>query len=377
LANVGIILSHVETQQNGQSAAAHNTTVKLPFHLPPVRKSKFRNHDGRNEQNPSEDKEPILRILHEAGFDDIDEETMKMLPTWTEVTTLYGDHPRIYGLDQCKVFQSMSEPAEHFLGVAGTFNSGTNLMAELLIHNCEMTARMEKYGEENKGIRWQVPWGKHAPAGDDHFRQTHKAKEDASIFANNILPAVTIRDPYAWMQSMCRHQYEAFWSHDKDEHCPNLIPNAKDKALFPILRKKKVVPLEVHYPEFVRQHDSLAHFWNDWYNEYAKATFPRVIVRFEDLIFHAKEVTMAVCECAGGEMKEQDFMYIVDSAKKGLGAHGKQSQRTSFIEAIIRYGKDKGRLSGMSPEDIEFARKSLDRDLVEFFGYLDPPQDTR
>jgi hypothetical protein len=271
----------------------------------------------------------------------------------------------------------MSEPAEHFLGVAGTFNSGTNLMAELLIHNCEMTARMEKYGEENKGIRWQVPWGKHAPAGDDHFRQTHKAKEDANIDANNILPAVTIRDPYAWMQSMCRHQYQAFWSHDKDEHCPNLIPNAKDKALFPILRKKKVVPLEVHYPEFVRQHDSLAHFWNDWYNEYMKATFPRVIVRFEDLIFHAKEVTMAVCECAGGEMKEQDFMYIVDSAKKGLGAHGKQSQRTSFIEAIIRYGKDKGRLSGMSPEDIEFARKSLDRDLVEFFGYLDPPQDTR
>jgi hypothetical protein len=351
LANVAVILSHVDTQQNA------------PF--------------SESDPNLSKDKEPILQILREAGFDDIDEETIRKLPTWTEVTTLYGDHPRIYGLDQCKVFQSMSDPAEHFVGVAGTFNSGTNLMAELLIHNCEMKARMKKYGRENKGIRWQVPWGKHSPAGDDYFRQTHKTKKDGNVDANNILPAVTIRDPYVWMHSMCRIHYKAFWPHDKHGHCPNLISDARDKAKFPSLRNKKVVPVAVHYPEFVRQHDSLAHFWNDWYNEYAKATFPRVIVRFEDLIFHAKEVTTAVCECAGGEMKKQDFMYIVDSAKKGLGAHGKLSQRTSFIEAIIRYGKDTGRLSGMTPEDIEFARKSLDRDLVEFFGYLDPPQDNR
>jgi hypothetical protein len=341
-----------------------------------VKETNVRGDDGRNERDPSEDKEPILKILKEAGFDDIDEETMKMLPTWTEGTTLYGDHPRIYGLDQCKVFQSMSEPAEHFLGVAGTFNSGTNLMAELLIQNCEMKARMKKYGQEDTGVRWQVPWGKHSPVGDDHYRQTHKTKKNQDVDTNNILPAVMIRDSYVWMHSICRIKYKAFWPHNKTGHCPNLISDARDKAQFPILRNKTVVPVEVRdNKERVRSHNSLAHFWNDWYNEYAKATFPRIIVRLEDLIFHTKEVTTTVCRCAGGEMKKQDFVYIVESAKYGRGGHGAQSKQTSYIDAIVRYGKDTGRLSGLTPEDIEFARNTLDRELMKFFGYLDPPHD--
>lgn len=40
----------------------------------------------------------------------------------------------------------------------GTFNSGTNLMAELLIHNCHMQKRMDRFGHKNRGVRWQVPW---------------------------------------------------------------------------------------------------------------------------------------------------------------------------------------------------------------------------
>jgi hypothetical protein len=353
LVNVAVLLSHVDTQQNGPSAA----NVIVPVH-----------HDP----NLRKDKEPILKILKEAGFDDIDDETISKLPTWTEVTNLYGDHPRIYGLDQCKVFQSLSDPAEHFVGVAGTFNSGTNLMSELLIHNCENPARMEKYGRENKGIRWQVPWGKHQPAGDENWRQSHKTQKDKNIDANDILPAVTIRDPYMWMNSMCRIHYKALWPHNPKRHCPNLIPNAQDKVQFPMLRNKDVVPVTVHYPDFVKHHDSLAHYWNDWYNEYFNAEFPRLMVRFEDLIFHAKEVTTNVCTCAGGKMKKGDFVYIVDSAKKGVGAHGKMEQRTSFIDAIVRYGKDTNRLVSYTVEDLKFSRKSLDRNMMEFFGYLDP-----
>jgi hypothetical protein len=69
---------------------------------------------------------------------------------------LYGETPAIQGLNTCKAFQDASDPAEHFLAVAGTFNSGTNLLAELLIHNCQMPARMAKYGKIHEGIRWQV-----------------------------------------------------------------------------------------------------------------------------------------------------------------------------------------------------------------------------
>jgi hypothetical protein len=242
-----------------------------------------------------------------------------------------------------------------------------------------MTTRMKKYGSESKGIRWQVPWGKHTPPLDEEFRQTHKTKKgDLNIEADNVLPAVMIRDPYVWMHSMCRHRYKARWALSKEDgaHCPNLVPDQRDIDEFPYLKHKESIPVTVTYSEFQREHASLAHFWNDWYNEYMEVTFPRLIVRFEDLIFSAKEVTTTVCKCAGGNMKEQDFVYIVDSAKKGVGAHGAQSQRTSFIDAIVRYGKDADRLAGLTPADIEFARKSLDRNLIELFGYLDPPEDT-
>ena len=71
-------------------------------------------------------------------------------------SSVYGKEPIIYGLDTCELFRESSDPADHFLAVAGTFNSGTNLLSELLIHNCHLPARMAKYGSINEGIRWQV-----------------------------------------------------------------------------------------------------------------------------------------------------------------------------------------------------------------------------
>jgi hypothetical protein len=276
-------------------------------------------------------------------------------------------------LETCEAFQQQrGDAADHFVGTAGTFNSGTNLMSELMIHNCQMTARMKKYGKVNKGIRWQVPWGKHTPVGNDEYRLSHVTEKDKGVDPNNILPAVTIRDPYVWMQSMCRIHYKAFWAHDnksENRHCPNLVPTEMDRRLFPFLRDKDHVPVRVKYPEFVQQHDSLVGFWNDWYNDYMNASFPRLIVRFEDLVFHAKDVVTQVCHCAGGEMKKKKFTYIVDSAKKGDAAHGPQEARTSLVDAMIRYGKDTGRLKYMTKDDLQYAREHLDPKLMEFFNY--------
>jgi hypothetical protein len=107
------------------------------------------------------DKQPILNLLASAGhpIDPIeDKEIYDELPTWQEVVDLYGSKPVIYGLEICEKFQAQSDPAEHFVSTAGTFNTGTNLMAELLIANCHMQKRMDKYGFVNRGVRWQVPW---------------------------------------------------------------------------------------------------------------------------------------------------------------------------------------------------------------------------
>jgi hypothetical protein len=74
-------------------------------------------------------------------------------------------------------------------------------------------------------------------------------------------------------------------------------------------------------------------------------------------------------------MKKGDFVYILDSAKKGASAHGKMELRTSFIDAIVRYGRDTNRLTTYMVEDLKFARKTLDRNMMEFFAYLDPTMD--
>ena len=149
-------------------------------------------------------KEPLLQLLHEAGVE-IDDEIINKLPTWDQITALYGEEPVVFGLDQCEKFQQLGDPADHFVSVAGTFNTGTNLMSELLIHNCHMPARMKRYGKQNRGVRWQVLWGKHTPVGDEQFRLTHRTYNESELLPENIFPAVTVRDPFKWMRSVCQH----------------------------------------------------------------------------------------------------------------------------------------------------------------------------
>lgn len=114
--------------------------------------------------NPLAGREKIIKIITDAGisFDPVeDADLINELPLWSEVTGMYGENPILHGLNEgnCKRFQAHSEQGEHLLGTAGAFNSGTNLLSELLIANCIMPERMKKYGQKSRGIRWQVSIG--------------------------------------------------------------------------------------------------------------------------------------------------------------------------------------------------------------------------
>lgn len=217
LANVAVILMRLDTSSKAQDDASHvspthhhqqqqqtNNNLSLmdtDALKPVIKKKKLLSKQER--AVIQQEKAPVLEILKQAGvmLDDLGDAKLQELPTWNQVTSLYGHAPKIYGLETCKAFQQQQQrgdAADHFVGTAGTFNSGTNLMSELMIHNCQMTARMKKYGKVNKGIRWQVPWGKHTPVGNDEYRLSHVTEKDKGVDPNNILPAVTIRDPYVW-----------------------------------------------------------------------------------------------------------------------------------------------------------------------------------
>jgi hypothetical protein len=320
------------------------------------------------------DKAPILNLLQEAGLDvrTLSSEIVASIPSWSQVTALYGHQPRIYGMDQgvCDAFQQSSNPAEHFLGVAGTFNTGTNLLAALLIQNCHLPARIKVHGPGSPGIRWQVPWGKHTPVDDEDFRQRHKAAHDQDLEADNVLAAVAIRDPAVWMASMCRHPYAMRWqlTARKDTngtiHCPHFVMEETDGT-------NHSVPVHVQYSNFTRHYESMVHHWNEWYGAYLDVSWPRLLLRFEDLIFHPRQVTQKVCECAGGKLNSGPFRYMVESAKKGA-VHG--TKKTNYVDAIVRYGTSKHHWKGMSRADLAYVKQHLDPRLMQIFGYSYPTQ---
>jgi hypothetical protein len=135
--------------------------------------------------------------------------------------------------------------------------------------------------------------------------------------------------------------------------------------------------------------------WNDWYGEYfyenytmnatmgsvesqgnLTAPFPRLMIRFEDIIFFPYEVTQQVCKCAGGvlghrpddtDVANNTFHYVVRSAKTG-GGHGPASQRNGLIDSWVRYGKSDPR-NEYNDEATRIAEDALDQLIVKAFGY--------
>lgn len=328
------------------------------------------------------DRAHVIQLLRDAKFDltKLELEKLEQIPKMSQVTAMYGKGPVIAGLDTCDRFQNLTEPEEHFLAVAGTFNTGTNLLAELLKKNCYMPARVKKYGKKSKGVRWQVRWGKHTPIVNETFRLTNNVFNDSSMKPELWLPAVMVRDPLKWMQSMCRHQYNADWPHEK-QHCPNLV-YTNESNISRAWHKVKAtgtggVPLVVHYHKTLHTyHNSLVGFWNDWYRKYKSAKFPRIFVRFEDLIFYPRLVTQEVCKCAGGKLRSstghKKFQFVTESAKRGK-AHGNASEKTTYLDALVKYGTERGRYDGYHQIDLDYAIKRLDPGLMRMFKYKPPP----
>lgn len=305
-------------------------------------------------------KERVLAILKEAGIT-VTAETENKLPTWTQVTSMYSSEPVIAGLSSCADFRATVPAERRMLGAAGMFSTGTNLITVLLKQNCVIPERAILYGEdatkEKLGMRWQVPWGKHTPA---RYKTQHAATHASDISKDDILPVVTIRHPWTWMQSMCKNPYSARWSHWKK--CPNLLQ--EDGVSWN--------NVTVKYGAAQDHYQSLAHLWNDWYRQYVQeADYPFVMIRMEDLVFHTQSTVTQVCSCAGGVIRtDRPFQYVADSAKKDSPGH---DTTTGYAEAWIKYSKPLKAMAGFAEDDYGAALKALNSDLMDTFGYHHPP----
>jgi len=306
----------------------------------------------------------VVGILTSAGVN-VSEEipSLAELPSESEIIRMYGSKPVLAGLDTCEAFREAVPAISRMIAPAGMFNTGTNLMTTLLRNNCYIKERVDKLGKGSPGMRRQVPWGKHSPAS---WRLKHQAQEAGDLkHQEYVLPAVVIKDPYTWMTSMCRHTYHANWLHTK-LHCPNLIADKDDALKFKKLAYGKKVPVNVHYSdENITHHESLVDLWNDYYREwYQEVSYPRVIVRFEDLLFRPQQIVREVCQCAGGVMRDT-FLMTAESAKTGVGHIGS----AGLIESVKRYGNSTKRFEPYQSEDLAYAKNTVDTNLSRKFHY--------
>ena len=367
--------------------------------------SKANNQEDEEEDEEEEedddiddDLKPILKILRQGGYDVSKKNKLidrSLLPKWSEILKAYGP-PKIIGLESsCQAYQDKVESKQRNIAPVGIFNTGTNLLTHLLRDNCDWSnsGRRHSFFE---ATQWQVPWGKHIPAAS-RTNHTHNKKHPPY---HTTLPVVAIRDPYTWMQSMCRQNYAAQFEHSKSE-CPNIIPYPADKEAHPRFKKMKYVPVNVKYSTDYRVHyDSLAHLWNDWYENYIEfneheheheheheydkhatmkePSFPFLIVRMEDLVFHAQTVVPQLCECAGAEFKgaggkngkgEGEIKHYARVANDNSGIDVSKGHDTGLLRSIIKYGNFTNRRKGYPKFQLEAAKEILDSRLMNLLAY--------
>ncbi len=368
-------------------------------------------------------KERLWQMLQTRNITAVDAHYWSTIPSWEEIVRNIrrrtrdddvdddddpGGGPIIHGLETCESFRNVthSDPSQRRIAPGGMFNTGTNYLSVLLEYNCQNPHRVSKFhgnARRGHGNEWEVPWGKHTPA---HMRGAYSKYKKAGYAIDEVLPVVLIRNPFGWMRSMCRNPYTATWNgmHDNGATCPMLKARGTEGEGEQTEGGKNdvvggegggYVPVDVKYGYGTSRHRSLLHLWNDWYGEYfygnerngtaaasdadegdVRPPFPRLMIRFEDVIFYPYEVTKSVCECAGGVLghRKDDrdvpddgtFHYVVRSAKTGP-AHGPASQRNGLMDSWAKYSVNPR--DEYSEEDARIALDILDPLLLKTFGY--------
>ncbi|CAM9258168.1 unnamed protein product, partial [Chrysoparadoxa australica] len=234
-------------------------------------------------------------------------------PYMTMAEELYGPTTSTIGLETCQAFRESASynPHYRFLGIAGMYNTGTNLLEKLLLLNCRSASPQEQMEVK------VVPWGKHVPVTWRKWFFAIPKPPSASLvrwptlWRPVPLPIVMIKDPLTWMGSMCRARYDVHFGKDLEDpsHCPQLVKPDGD-----VVASNVAYNVAWKRTGNIIEYDSLVDVWNTWYEEWLDAQFPRLMVRFEDLLFHQEEMVREICTCSGGSMIEE-FQAVAEQAK--------------------------------------------------------------
>eukprot|EP00956_Cyclotella_meneghiniana_P007061 scaffold9591_cov54-Cyclotella_meneghiniana.AAC.4 len=87
----------------------------------------------------------VIQYFQEAGVK-LRHEELNSLPTWSEIESSIGKHIVVSGLERCESYRKNVPPLRRMMGASGMFNTGTNLVTQLLKANCIIPERYAYYG---------------------------------------------------------------------------------------------------------------------------------------------------------------------------------------------------------------------------------------
>ena len=242
------------------------------------------------------------------------------IPSWEQVTDIFGTEPVILGLENCEAYRQAVPAQNRSILPAGNFNTGTNLFPEFFHRNCA--------GRFPQNLM-QVNWGKHNLANARLENYVVNKTKYQAILSEHVLAVVMVRHPVSWMFSTCVHSYGARWRHN-ERNCPHLLHENRTDG------KLNYVRVSYGWNRYGRKqtpYKSLIHFWRDWIHSYIKPDlpFPRLIIRLEDVVFRPEAVLKKVCECAGGQQRSRKVSVPVESVKVQKDRLRKKQNRTGFL----------------------------------------------
>ena len=259
-------------------------------------------------------------------------------PVSDALPPFYGEGVKMVGLDTCDAYRTQQKPHMRRWAPAGMFNTGTNTLLDLMHMNCQFPDRTGRHGF------WQVPWGKHNPLSwrGGHWAPQFQGERRFRPDPLSILPVVVVKDPTTWMKSMCRNQYECRFRH-RPSHRSAACPS-------PVKETQTTMRYQPTKPSF---YDSLPHFWRAWNGEYLNSTAPRLLIRFEDLLWNSEETIRKVCACVGGRPLRRFSQAHGVSKDARLGHVGPVNDRA---KALRLYGSEAERFRHYTREDLEYVR---------------------
>jgi len=101
------------------------------------------------------------------------------------------------------------------------------------------------------------------------------------------------------------------------------------------------------------------------YLQYLKADYPRLMIRFEDVLYRQEDVIRKIRECIGADTNKS-FVFRTSSPKW----HG---DPTDFVRALEKYATESLRCRGLNNDDRRYASEHLDPQLMRIFHYRPIP----